>query len=335
MSQYKPGRPTSDQRLKDWDTGRLSLLRLAVQRLETEVNRSMSNSALQSKKRKFSKYVPFVLDLRVNPGFRQASLDWSAPPGLGGHPRRQLLFYEVQHDSSAAFADPTILHTASTNINVAGLGLGEVRSFRIRVVTTLREVGKWSDVNTVTLARSKIQQTLLTDVTMRLTGDVGEWTTVLANAWQAVDSKACLNAQIAVACPHFDVTKKGGNGSQILRGGPAAVQFRWRVGPYNFNSDDYDTHEEGPRTIMAARPGYSDEANNGEDYNSVRTPTAFGTFMSPFWKPVSGIYNAVVLEAAKLPGSEWKGPELERDLEVSDPLIIVRRGQVIEVLEGF
>jgi hypothetical protein len=57
--------------------------------------------------------------------------------------------------------------------------------------------------------------------------------------------------------------------------------------------------------------------------------------MTPFFKPTSGVSMRIILEASKMPGSEWMGPTKARGLETSDPIIITRRGQIIEVLEGF
>ena len=333
MSKYQIARPLSDIRLQNWDSGRLAQLKLAVQRLESEVNKSLATSVAQSAKRFITDQVPFILDLSVSPGFRQASVHFSAPPGLGGHPRRQLLFYEIQHDTSEAFADPEIIQTPNTDISIAGLGLGETRSFRVRVVNTLNEASWWCTPVTVTLARNLIQQTYLTDVSKRLTKNLGEWETVFEETWQPVESKACVNVHVALACPHFDVDQKvGGTTVKTFYGGPATVQFRWRIGTYNRFTLVYDFREKGVRSILSARPGYTAEAS---DYNSIRTPTAFGTMMLPFFTPTAGVNMKIRLEAAKLPGSEWQGPTIGRTMEVSDPLVFTRRGQVVEVLEGY
>ena len=334
MAEYSRGRPLSDVRLRAWDTGRLSQLKLAVQRLETEVNKTLAASTRQSAKRQTSDQVPFILDLEVLPGFRQATVQFSAPPGLGGAPQRQLLFYELQHDISPAFPLPTIVQTPNTNINLAGLGLGETRSFRVRTVSTLNQVSQWSDTVTVTLAQSKIQSTALTDESIRLTKEIGEWQTVIDNVFQPVDARACANVHLAVACPHFDVDEEDPNAviRRTFHGGPAMVQFRWLVGPFDDFTQEFKEKEKGVRCIMSARPGYTEET---VDLNSIKTPTGYGTFMLPFYKPELGTLQRVVLQAAKMPGTSWKGPIATGSEEISDPIVFARRGQVIEVLEGF
>ncbi|MDY6957681.1 MAG: hypothetical protein SVK08_00855 [Halobacteriota archaeon] len=307
---------------------------MAVQRLEGEVNKTLAASTQQSAKRQTSNQVPFILDLTVVPGFRQATVQFSAPPGLGGAPQRQLLFYELQHDTDAAFSNPTIIQTPNTNLHIAGLGQGETRSFRARVVSTLNQVSRFSDTVTVTLAQNKIQATALIDSSVRLTQDIGKWQTVLDNVFQPVDAKACINIQTALACPHFDVERKdsGGVTRQTFHGGPAMVQLRWLVGPFDSILQDFVIKEKGIRCILSARPGYTDEAS---DLNSIRTPTAFGTFMLPFYRPEAGALQRVVLQAAKMPGSSWKGPTSGREEQTSDPILFTRRGQIIEVLTGF
>ena len=334
MAKYEVGRPLSDIRLRNWDTGRLAQLKLAVQRLESEVNKTLTASTKQSAKRQVTDQVPFILNLSIQPGFRQATVQFTAPPGLGGHPRRQLLFYEIQHDTSAAFANPTIIQTPNTNVNIAGLGLGETRSFRARVVNTINEASVWSSTVTVDLARSKIQQTAIDDVSKRLTLGVGEWQTVLDKTYTPVEAQSCVNLHVAIACPHFDVDRVDDNSvvRATFHGGPASVQLRWRVGSFNSFTSDFDFREKGVRTLLAARPGFNEEAS---DFNSVRTPTAFGSFMMPFFKPTAGISHRIILEAAKTPGSEWLGPTRARAFQISDPMIFVRNAQIIEVLEGF
>lgn len=333
MAEYKTTRPLSQVRLRNWDTGRLSQLKLTVQRLESEVNKSLAASTQQSARRKLNDQVPFVLDLSVVPGFRQATVQYSAPPGLGGAPTRQLLFYEIQHDSTPAFSNPTIIQTPNTSVNLAGFGLGETRSFRVRVVSTLNEVSQWSSTVTVTLAQNKIQSTPLSNVFTRITRGIGEFQTVLDNVFQPVDAKACINIQVALACPHFDVEQKDPDSvvRQTFHGGPASVQLRWIIGAFDATTQDFILREKGVRCLLSARPGFNEEAS---DFSSIRTPVAFGTFMLPFFKPEAGVNHRVIMQAAKTPGSEWFGPTRARALEISDPILISRQGQIIEVLES-
>lgn len=334
MAEYKTGVPTQELRLRDWPAGRLNVLRLAVQRLEQEVNRGLGNRSAQSLRRKISDQVPFPLFIEAKPGFRQVEVNIGPAPGLGGHPRRQLLFYEIQHDSSPAFPDPTIIETAQTHIVLGGLGLGEIRSFRARVVNTFNEASVWSETRTVQVAQSQIQQTGLPDVDgFRLLHPVGSFQTVMEATYQPVEAMASINAHIAVLGPHFDITQtRNAVTRDVFRGGAATVQFRWRIGLFNEDTQTFQVNEIGQRTLLSVRPGYSPADTNAKR-TRVRNPLAFGAMQVPWYKLPAGALAKVELQAAKCPGSEWLGAQRERTLIQTDPVIFVRNGQVIEVLE--
>lgn len=331
MSQYDVGFPTQDVRLRNWPSGRLNLLRLAVQRLESGVSQTLGARVEQSQRRKVSDQVPFPLSLDVRPGFRQAEVNIGKAPGLlGGHPFRQLLFYELQHDATPGFPNPTIIETTYTHIALAGLALGETRSFRARVVSTRNEVSRWTATKTVTVAQSAIQQTALPDKSVRLEQPVGVFQTILSATYTPVEAQATLLGHIAVCGPHFDtVRRQGAVNLKTLYGGPAFVQFRWRVGSLNAASLNYDLRPVGERAMLSVRPGFS----AASDLSSVRNPLAFGALPTPWFKLTAGVEAKVVLEAAKCPGSEWLGSQRERATQITDPVVFLRNGQVIEVLE--
>lgn len=332
MAEYKTGVPTQELRLRNWPAGRLNVLRLAVQRLESEVNKGLGNRSEQSLRRKISGQVPFPLSLEVKPGFRQVEINIGAAPGLGGHPRRQLLFYELQHDASPAFPSPTIIQSAQKHIVLGGFGLGEVRSFRARVINTFNEASVWTETRTVTVAQSQIQQTGLSDVSVRLMEPVGEWQTILQEAYQPVEAQACINAHIAVMGPHHDVNRlRNGVQREVLFGGPASVQFRWQIGVFNEDVGSFQLREHGQRALLSVRPGYS--ADVAPSLHLARNPLAFGTIITPWYKLPAGSLATVQLQASKVPGSDWMGPTRARAMQPTDPVVFVRNGQIIEVLE--
>lgn len=330
MAEFTVGTVRQDVRLRNWDAGRKNVLSLAVQQLEQQLNQALASGAQQTKRRKISSQVPQILDLAVAPGFRQAQVTFSVPPGLNGHPRRQLLFYEIQHAADAGFANATTINTPQRHVAIAGLGLGTSRAFRARVVNTFGEAGLWSSTVTVTVAQSKIQQTTISDISVRLEKPIGQWQIISETIYQPVEAKACINAQIAAVGPHFDTTKKfSGSTSKILYGGPAHVQFRWRIGSFNDFTNEFELKETGQRAMLSTRPGFSDAA----DKSSVRNPLAIGTIITDFFKLTAGVNAKVQLQASLVPGSEWLGPERERAFQKTDPVVFLRNGQVIEVLE--
>ena len=327
---YKQARVLQDIRLRAWDSGRLNLLKLAVQNLENSLNTSLNSPIVQTERRKISDQIPFVLDFAVRPGFRQVQCVWTAPPGLGGHPFRQLLFYEIQHDSTPSFASPTTIKTANPGITIAGLALGEEISLRIRVVNTLGDASIWSDAVTVTVAQSQIQQTALSDVSIRLEGPIGYWRTVFEGMFTPLDANAVINSNIALAALHFDTTqRRGAVNRKVLRSGPAYVQFRWRVGSLSNITGNFNLREVGQRTILSARPGLSTATNK----SSVRNPLAFGSFITPFFELTPGTQAKIQLQAAKMPGSEWRGSTREGSIRISDPVFFMRSSKILEVLK--
>jgi len=333
LAEYTTGLPSQSLRLRNWPAGRINTLRLAVQRLELEVNRGLGSRVQQSRRRRISDQVPFPLNLEAKPGFRQVEINIGAAPGLGGHPRRQLLFYEIHHDSSPAFPDPTIIETAQTHIVLGGLALGEIRSFRARVINTYNDASVWTETRTVRVAQSQIQQTGLPDADVRLLHPVGSFQTIMEATYQPVEAMASINAHIAVLGPHFDITQtRSGVTRDIFRGGPATVQCRWRIGVFNEETQTFQVAETGQRALFSVRPGYSPASTNAQRA-AARNPLAFGTMMTPWYKLPAGSLAQVQLQAAKCPGSEWLGAQRERGILTTDPVVFMRGGQVIEVLE--
>ena len=307
------------------------MLKLAVQRLESEVNQGLASRSQQSERRRVSNEVPFPISLEAKPGFRQVEINIGPAPGLGGHPRRQLLFYELQHDTDPAFSAPTTLETPQQHVVVGGLGLGESRSFRARVINTFNEASPWSTTRTVTVAQSQIQQTYLPEASVRLEHPIGSFQPILEATFQPVEANACINAHIAVLGPHFDIQQRRlGQLRKTFFGGPAHVQIRWKVGVFNEATGFFETQEIGQRAMLSVRPGYSAAT---DDFHAVRSPLSFGTIVTPWFKLPAGSTVAVRLEAAKCPGSEWLGPTRARASQTTEPVVFVRNGQIIEVLQ--
>lgn len=332
MSNYRIARPQNDIRLRNWDAGRLSQLRLAISRLETEINKTLGASVAQSERRIISDRIPFIIDLTLAAGYRQIQIDFSPPPGLGGAPERQLLFYEIQHDDNAGFSDPSIIQTPQNHIVIGGLGIGEQRFIRARVVNTINQVSTWA-TSDATTARGKIIQTALPTIKngKRLFLDIGVFQTIFEQPYSPVGGAITLNAQLALANISSDVVVKDGDSvtRATYRGGPATVQFRWELDTFNDTLGDFITSDLGQRTLLSMRPGQA--VAGGES----PAPVAFGTFMSPFVRPLSGANIKFRLLAAKVTGSEWKGPDQASALTTSDPFLFVGNGKLIEILENF
>ncbi len=331
MAKFQSGRTLGDVRLRNWPAGRVAQLKLAVQNLEGVVNSSLAQSVQQTSRRKVSEKVPFILDLDVRAGFRQAQVAFSAPPGLNGHPFRQLLFYEIQHGSDTSFFDATTLTTPKTSVVVGGLGAGGTRSFRARIVNTFGVAGPWSETESIQLARTRIQTTDIPDFSRRLEKPkIGDFAKVFDFEYQSLGGSMCVNLHASMACPHHDLDRRvGGVTRETLYGGPAFVQFRFLLGRENSVGQTIFEPLGASRQILSARPGFLSTANL-----EARTPTAFGTLMTPFFTAEDSDELVIRLEASKMTSSEWRGRSLNRAMQVSDPLLFIRNGKVIEVLDS-
>lgn len=320
MARYRVGRPLADVRLRDWPAGRNSVMRLMLSRLEEGLNDGLGAGIVQSEKRVYNPEIPIIIEFTVIPGLRQFQITFPIPPGLGSagrsifgevtHPDRHLLFYEIQHDDTPAFIEPITIETAQNeNVLIGGVGFGERRYFRARVVNTKFQVSSWTDTIVATSARGQFIIERIEDQTCRLDTDFNTWKTIFSKNYDAVDGAVSLMAQIAVGAPQTD--------SLGFNGGPAHVQFRWLV----------DEHPFGGRTVFGAMPGYT----GVRDGNA---PMAFGTFISPYTRP--GVNTVVFkLQAKKRPGSGWRGGQGSGSFQISDPMIFTRNGRVLEVLEKF
>ncbi len=297
-------------------------MRLMVSRLEEALNDTLGAQVEQSAARQFNDDIPFILDLTLSSGFRQFEIDFTAPPGLGGagrgaapHPDRQLLFYEIQHSASAAFTSPTSIETPQTHIIAGGFGSGETRFFRARVINTKFQASRWTSTISATTAEGKIISTSIDDFNVPFTAAIGTWQTIFSVVYEPSEGSTFVNVQLALGCPQEDRGSRGG--------GPAHVQFRWLL-----DTGSGDVELEGVRTVMAAIPGNT-ETETG------KAPMAFGSFMTPF-RTLPGVGTVTyTLEGRKRPGSEWKGGDGLSATATADPLVFVRNGKIVEILEKF
>jgi hypothetical protein len=294
-----------------------------VSRLEQVVNDTLAAQVEQSAAGKVNDQIPFILDLVITSGFRQFKVDFDVPPGLGGttrgaskHPDRQLLFYEIQHSATPAFVSPSILQTPQISVLIGGFGLGERRYFRARVINTKQQASPWTDTVASISARGRISVTDLDggDITARLTASQGSWQNIINTTYSPSEGFVSIKAHVAVGAIQENV------GAFI--GGPAHVQFRWRVDLEN--TAVFSELDKGARCVMAAIPGDT-------TIKKGKAPMAFGTFLTPFIKTSGTNDIGIQLQASLRPGSDW-APSGNLP---SNPLIFTRNVNVIEVLESF
>ncbi len=326
MAQLKIGRPKQDVRMRNWSRGRLASLKLMITRIEEALDRAGASPIEESAARRFDDLVPFILDLDLDAGYRQYVMNFSTPPGLGGtHPNRQLIFYEIQHDATAAFNNPTIIETPERHIIIGGVGTGETRFFRARTINTKFHASRWSKTVPSTTAQGVFQLTDIQDISVRLIEPVGVFQELFTFNYDPFNGAQSLNLHLAVGALQTDQNVIKDSDNSIIKtfnSGPAFVQFR----VLHDTEGDSVFKEFGQRTILSARPGWTGKGVG-------KHPMAFGTLVSEYVRLGNNAFN-FRLEAAKLPGGEWRGGEGTETLKQSDPLVFLRRGKVLEILEN-
>lgn len=139
-------------RLKKWPAGRVNQLKLFVGHLEQAIGRSLAAQVQQSPKRKFSEFVPKIVeqDITAEATYREIRFYFTPPKGL-----RDLLFYEYQISATAGFYNVDQFTSPENFYIWPGLTEGFTYYLRARVVTKNGDVGPWSDVQAVTTPYSQ------------------------------------------------------------------------------------------------------------------------------------------------------------------------------------
>ncbi len=150
MSEFKKGISNEETRkLKSWEPGRFSQLKLWIKHLETAFDfNSLATPVLQSPKRLFSEFVPKVVpqDIATEVEYKEVRVAWAHPRGL-----KFLLFYEIQISEFSNFAQFDTFITYDPFYVFVNLANGLTYYFRLRVVTKDGLFGPWSDTIAVTL----------------------------------------------------------------------------------------------------------------------------------------------------------------------------------------
>ena len=142
---YTTGRPMQDVRLRNWPAGKAAQFKRAIEILETELNDTMASQIAQGSKRVISPRVPKVTGLAINAGFKNFVITFAPAKGI-----TDLLFYEIQKDSTSSFADPTSFTTPQTSLTIPTTTEREQVYFRVRCMNSKFEVGPWSSAVSAT-----------------------------------------------------------------------------------------------------------------------------------------------------------------------------------------
>ncbi len=352
MSSFKSARPLQDVRLRKWPGGRVAALKLMISRLEGALENTLGAQVDQSPVRVTSDQVPFILDFKVDGGYRLFKVSFPTPPGLV-----DLLFYEIFHDDNAGFTDPTILRTPMTNVMISGVGLGETRFFKARVVNSSFEASTFTETLEVVSASRKVAVVDISgtgNLVTQLKKAAGEFTDVVDFNFRPSGGALTMMAHVGLCGVQGDAT-----GAQFFGGedptrratnvdnetiwhkdyGPAHAQFRWVID---------GKVARFPRFLLSTRPfnGSNGPLDPSDDYAPWNV-IAQGTMITPFFRTEKLSINIKIQAALNL-GSEWAGGLLESvEDEVQgppvraegafliEPLVLARNVKVIEVQEEF
>lgn len=359
MGSFQSARPLQDVRLRKWPGGRVAALKLMVSRLETALNDTLGAQVDQSPVRITSDQVPFILNFKVDGGYRLFKVSFPTPPGLV-----DLLFYEIFHDDNPAFTDPTILRTPMTNVMISGVGLGEVRFFKARVVNSSFEASTFTDTLEVVSASRKVAVVDVSgtgNIVNLLNKPAGVFIDVVDFNFAPSGGALTIMAHVALASAQGDGRDAGvagaprrdeglsfapGPGGSFIgfkvwhkNYGPAHAQFRWVID---------GKVARFPRFLLSQRPfnGANGPGDPGAPNFAPWGVVAQGTMITPFFR-TEKLSLSIKLQAALNLGSEWQGGNQESDAEGQgpparregifqiEPLVLARNVKVIEVQEEF
>jgi len=187
MSKFKPTVPIQEvpfrQNLEpSWDPSRTAQLKAFLAHMRTAVDNSLGAQVLQSPTRIFSEFVPKIprQDIFTERSYREIRIRFTPPRGL-----RKFLLYEFQVAQSENFNSFDTFPTPEPFLTFSSLTPGTTYYFRMRVVTTDREVGPWSDTVAVTALKA-LASSLFTNITYHFTSSFVNYDEHPANNFQDV-----------------------------------------------------------------------------------------------------------------------------------------------------
>lgn len=138
-SGYTVGRPIQEVRLRNWPAGKTAQLKRAVELLENQLNTTMAAQVDQGSKAVVSSRVPKVVNLQIHAGFKNFQVTFDDAKGID-----DLLFYEIQQDTTGNFSNPTVYRIPQTTLTLPTTVEHQQIFIRVRAQNSRFEVGPWS-----------------------------------------------------------------------------------------------------------------------------------------------------------------------------------------------
>lgn len=198
---YTTGRPMQDVRLRNWPAGKVAQFKRAIEILETELNDTMASQIAQGSKRVVSARVPKVTGLTIKAGFKNFTISFAPAKGI-----TDLLFYEIQKDSTSSFADPTVFTVPQTTLTIPTTEEREQVYFRVRCMNSKFEVGPWSSSVSatgssnfrITVTRQAASTTTISVNNVDILDDTADWEDVGGVTYTPSGASMCLHIHAGV-----------------------------------------------------------------------------------------------------------------------------------------
>jgi hypothetical protein len=328
-SKYTIGGLLGDVRLTNWPAGQAAQLKTAVQTLESQLNVTMASQVNQGQKRVFNSKVPKVTGLTVHAGFKNFHVFFNAAKGI-----TDLLFYEVQKDSTSSFANPIVYTQPQTTLTIPTTTEHETVFFRVRVLNSQFEVGPWSSTQSatgssnfrITVTRQARQATLLPWATPNT------WVDVASAIYPPTAASMCINI-------HAGVYTQNSSDTDIFN--------TVRYGTSNFNHAFFRILRDGVVLTNAGTMELVGQADylmhaNSEDvqWEETRTEEAeIGTIITPFETFIGNEASVTYTLQAKLDtlsGTPSTRTASNRGVaNTDDAIVVVDCFDVIEIVQSF
>ena len=293
----------TEVRLRKWPAGRVSQLKLFLGHLQQAVGISLAAQVEQSPKRKFSEFVPKIVeqDITTEVSHREIRVFFETPRGL-----KNLLFYEFQLSATEGFYNFDQFQSPETQYLWPGLDEGRTYFLRIRVVTKDGEVGPWSDV--LELETPYAQSYGLYDGTERTTRlstrNSNPWVPVYERDYTAIGGKAyyAIDYSVKTARSWFANVAAGSNTGNVEW---SDCEFRWmeNVGSTGVEADFRQRGQQFCTTTYSSNIGFGATGfylfsvgvagyttplkDTGAQWENTRT----GTFVQKFSTMTAGDYT--------------------------------------------
>lgn len=267
---YTIGRPLQEVRLKNWPAGKVAQMKRAIEMLEGELNTAIASQIQQGTKRVVSSRVPKITGVEIATGFKSFSISFNEAKGIS-----DLLFYEIQKDSTSSFANPTTYTIPQTTLTIPTTTERERIYVRVRAMNSKFEVGQWSSTVTAVGSsnfRINVERSTRTSVTLT-TASVGTWTDI-ASASITVGTSA-ISCSIQAGVHAFLAETPAVRPPGAARDRTCTYYVYLRILKDGVPDPDFE------ETFFTVDTEVRNDAGESSDTEQRIEETQFGTFITP------------------------------------------------------